>query len=983
MTWNLRIALSRTFVHPIPGQGAFASISGGPPDLLAWLESQLGLHVLTNSCDRIAALLAAMERAIVKASPEPAIAKSFASHPMAVVARLLGHRDAFLIEVPLTSNGDTPAAYDVDAGNPRAMSPHTPPVITAVAMAAAAATSEELVTIMSGEADRLAAVMRAIVAGQKLPTCRLVIENDRSEWPARWRSLLDEVGRRNPHCLVEWKPNLPVARAASGCSLHAVQSALHPHHAAATTPPVVADTTLRAVRSASAAVAAHATACALKELSAEELSQTVLVCADDFTAAMIDGLLHAFDRPTMGIATSAQTSEILAVLPLAIAAVGIPADPGHVKELLALKASPFPNRLRKWLLKAMDDMPAVGSPRWNRVLRKVAVKWENGGRWAGLVDAWIPRPTRWRPGRHVFEVDAVLAAVKRVARWANHRRRKIDRAMQEALAAGETSPAEHAIRAQRQTSKAHYQCLRSRCKSMLALLQARPPGAECDHVDLMQLIDTATAGAIPRAMHPEMAGAPRRVRSFADVGEVLGHVENAIWVGPSRPPMPASTWAHRDVAAMHADGGVDLDSRLASLTALTRAERYGLCHLAGRLLVVCHPPLDSASRPHPLWALIAEMLWAGTTEPKPYSYEPELLDPSQATPPVAPWVVKRHSLPIEREPVGSQSIKLPPKARLGPRKTVSHSDTELRLSCPLAWAIRYGASIDKPVDAALANPWITRGNVAERVLNEVFAPTAPSNLADAQRQLRRIWTRRLPRLDAGLCLPEERPQSDAFFEILRDALPVLQTLLNAGATLSFGQRVDRLVAVGGGRLRWLGKKPTGAIDVIGTVPTLGGKVPIVIDMKYGSRKKRVTALKAGLCSQLVLYSLFVGRSKPGTAVDAIGYFIITEGRLIVPEWASGVLNNPPFFDPPVEIIKKTVTLTLSQAITDLDARVSATCRLMHAKGATLDAHPRIAVSSGIVDPDLASVYGSDATAAEEAACEFCPYGILCGRERIV
>lgn len=982
MTWHLRIALSRTFVQPVPGVAACAIIDGGPPDLLGWLESQLGLHVLTNSCARIAALVAAMDRAITAASPQPPITTSFTSHPVAVAARLLEHRDSFLIEVPLTTDGRTPPSLDIDAGDLPSLSPDIPPVLSEFALAAAAATCDERATIMSGEADRLSAVMQALAAGQKLPDHHLIIEDDRDAWPARWRSLLDEIRRCNPTSVLEWEPAPLVAKAPSGCSLHALQSALLSDHIAAALPAVVADDTVRAVRSASAAVAAHITACVLKELPPENLAHTVVVCADDLTAAMIDGLLHSYGCPTMGIATSSQTSEILAVLPLAIEAIGIPADPRRVKEFLALEASPFPRSLRRLLLKAIDDIPAVGSPPWNRVLRRVAKNWKKGGRLARLVEDWIPRPRKWRRTRQVFEVAAVQDAVHRVAKWANRRRRQIERKMQAELAAGPLSPAEQSARALREISKAHYQCLRSRCKAMLVLLQASQASAEYDHVDLMQLIDTATAGSTPFAIHPETVGAPRRVRGFADVGEVLGHVANAVWVGPMRPPLPASIWPHRDVAAMSAPHGISLDSSPRSLTALTRAETAGLCHVAGHLLVVCHPALAPNSRPHPLWALIAEMLWAGTPRPKTYSYAPPLIDPSCATPAISPWIVNRQPLAVEHDPVGIQSITLPAGVALQNRPTVSHTDVRTRLSCPVAWTMHYGASIKKPVDAAPPNEAITKGTVGERVLNEVFTPTPPSCLKDAQARLQAIWRRRLPRLDGAICLSEAIPQRAAFYRVLREALPVLQTLIDAGVTLSFSQPVNRLSAVGGGPLQWQGQTPAGAIDVIGAATLAHGQVPIVIDMKYGSIKKHEDALKSGCCSQLVLYSLFVGRRTPGTAVDAIGYLIISEGCLIVPEWASGVLGDPKFASI-VRVVKTKAVLTLPQAIVALDTQVTAASRRMHAAGATLEAHPRAAVGAGTVHPDLALVHGSDAKAAEEAACEYCPYGLLCGRETVV
>jgi len=980
MMWHLRIALSRTFVQPIPDVGAFACIDGGPPDLLAWLESQLGLHFSTNSCSRVAALVAAMERALATASPRPSVATSFERHPFAVAARLLQYRDSFLIEVPLTPSGETPTDLDVDLSGPKALSPHIPPPLSAFALAAAVATPDERATIMTGEADRVAAVLQAILAGQRLPKYSLILEDEPDAWPARWKGLLEAIDRHHPSYTLEWKPPPLVPQATAGSALLAVQSALLPENKPPAVPPAAADASLRAVRSTSAAVAAHAVACVMKELTPEELAETIVVCADDHTAAMIDGLLHAFDRPTMGVSVASHTSDILAILPLAIAAVGIPSDPERVKEFLALSASPFPQRLRQLLHKAIDDTPAVGSPPWNSVLRTVAAKWKNGAKWAALVNAWIPPPTRWKQTRQVFDGGAMTAAIARVAKWANRRRRSVEKMLRTGAAGAHLSPAEQAHRTLLECRKAHYRCLSSRCKSLLVLLQSRGPVADYDHVDIMQLLDSTMASPTPQALHPETVGAPRRVRSLADIGEAFRGVQRVLWVGPARRPMAQPVWAHRDVAAMKTSCDVSLDTERTSLNALTRAEYAGLCRVAGSVLVVCHPSLDSFSRPHPLWALITEMLRVGGPKPHPHLYEPPLLDPSCATPDLAPWCVTRSSVTIERSPVGIHKITLPAHVQLRQRKTVSHSDVERRLSCPVAWAIHYGGSISRPMDATLPSPWIRRGIVGERVLREIFSPTPPPSLADAESKLGRIWKRRLPRLDGQLSLPESKADRDSYFETLRRALPVLQTLIDAKVAISFGKRIDQFITKTGLPVSWQSKKPTGAVDVIGIVGAAG--VPIVIDMKYGSLKKHAASLKEARCSQLILYSLFVGNRKPGTAVDAIGYFILSEGTLLVPTWADGVLAASTY-----DLIRQSVdtplTITLPHAITDLDKRVAASTALMHAPGATLEAHPRLAVSGGTLHSDLASVHGTDAAKAEKEACQYCQYGLLCGRDGVV
>jgi hypothetical protein len=205
----------------------------------------------------------------------------------------------------------------------------------------------------------------------------------------------------------------------------------------------VIDDSLRAVRCASATVAAQSAAGLLKSLAPDELEKTVLICSDDVTAAMIDGHLHSFGRPTMGIPLPSATSETLAALPLAIAASESPADPRFVKELVVRPGLPISGYARFQLLRALDNMPAVGSTEWKRAILAIR-KRKNGNRSVDWINAWIPPPTRWCRNRRVTDIPAIRNAVQRVAAWANRRSRSLQRKIRETLERGVTTPADSA-----------------------------------------------------------------------------------------------------------------------------------------------------------------------------------------------------------------------------------------------------------------------------------------------------------------------------------------------------------------------------------------------------------------------------------------------------------------------------------------------------------------------------------------------------------
>ncbi|MFM8498112.1 MAG: PD-(D/E)XK nuclease family protein, partial [Planctomycetia bacterium] len=880
--------------------------------------------------------------------------------------------------------GTPPPALDIDGTNPSALPTTLPAVVRHYAGVIASATAEERAAIFTGEPDRLARVFEAVLGGQRLPPHTLVIEDDVQEWPGRWQSLLlhitsGKITSGKTPVPVQWGPAQPAPQALAGSALGTVQAALAPGFTAAAVPKAQPDDTLRVARCASKAVAAQAAASALAALPADELSSAVVICADDVVAAMIDAHLHAFGLPTMGIATASQTSGILAILPLAIEAVGSPADPARVKEFLALPESPISRKARSRLLKAIDDLPAVGSPAWKRVVRVIRTKWKHGRRKAAAIEEWIPVPQRWCGSRTGFDATALAAALARVSRWSNWKCRRLKESIRQTLAAGVRTPADNAELDLTVTRLLHFQALFARSRAALALFNDRKLSGLVDRATVMQLLDTVQQGRVSAAIHPDSAGGPRRVRGLSEIGDFLGPVSRTIWVGPVRSPPARAPWSQGDTAVAKSAHALNLDLAAGHHEALTRAEEIGLCHLSGSLLILAHPSGDPSTRPHPLWLLITEMLRSGMPAPQPYVYEPEPLDSSLPAVPLSPWVIGRTVQVIEPPPAGVMTITLAPGTALPRRSTVSHSDFEQRLTCPVAWAFKYGARLYPAADAALPDASKSQGTVGEQVLREIFGGSPPANKAAAFAKLDHVLRHRLPVLYAELCSPMARAQREEFERALRNAVPVLQALFDAGITITFGAQLDRLKAPSGNSVTWHGLSPGGAIDALGTTPAGYGHLPIIIDLKYKSGNFHAARLVDGTCTQLGMYASFIQLSKPTALVDSIGYLVISEGRLLVPAWAAGYLSSPALVGV-VKIVGQPTPCSLPQLINDIDTRTVAAANAMHQPGAVLTAHPRAAAAGAPPHSDLAFIHGTDPTKAAESACRFCEYSLLCGKD---
>ena len=985
--WELSISLARGTIAPPANTNLFAHVVGGPNDLLVWLESQLGLHAPSDAVQRLAAINAAAAAAVTQLGSSLAISGPYKDHPYAVIGRLLEHRDSFLMAAPLGGSasgaGATvgPVPCIDTCGFAAAQSASIPELLQEYAAVMGAATTDQRRAVASAEPDRLARVFEALVDGQWLPACRIMIADDRAEWPGRWLSLLDKVTALQEECVVSWSTTTSPPQANPGSALHTVQSAVDPHFASATVPPITEDKTLRTVRCMSMAMASQAVAAALNGVPAEDLAATVVVCEDDTTAALIDGHLHAFGLPTMGATIATQVSDIHALLPLVIEVLATPADPRRIKELLSLPESPILGKTRSYLHRAIDDLPAVGSPAWDEALAVIAAKYPKEPGFVAAVNQWIPAPASGSTNSGGLNLTSVRSAVKNLGDWAIARAHGISDSIKKAYSGGLPDPADTAKFDIEEARRSHLQSLHAACRAFESLLAARASTSPISRTEYLQLLDTASSTIPPAPLHPESAGGPRRVRGFAELDAVSTDVTRVIWVGTNSKPAGRCQWSHHDIDAVRQRYAIDLDSPSHQLGAKRRAERSGLCRISSGLLIINHPSQDSEGRPHPFWVTISEMLRAGVIPQSEAAYDPTPLDPAKQSVSIAPWVVRQTATPITPPPEPVDQIMLPTQVQVPPRAKASQSELLKLLQCPVAWTLTYGCQIRAQTGAGLKNDAVLKGLAAEQVMREVFETSPPANTVAALAKLTTILRDRLPFIHAGLCQPSAAAERQKFEHVLHKAVPVMQCLVDGGVQVTFGVELGQFQTVQGSVPLYNGVVPDGAVDVLGSLAVNGRTVPLVIDEKFGSRDKYLKLLKEARCWQLVMYSDVTGQKAPGIPVDAIGYLVLTEGKLYVPAWAAGQLADPRFSSC-VEIVGTAGQATLTGQAAALAQQVAAASASATQAGATMLAHPRLAVAGGPLHPDLAFVGGGNAKDAVKSACQYCDYGALCGKDQV-
>jgi hypothetical protein len=378
---------------------------------------------------------------------------------------------------------------------------------------------------------------------------------------------------------------------------------------------------------------------------------------------------------------------------------------------------------------------------------------------------------------------------------------------------------------------------------------------------------------------------------------------------------------------------------------------------------------------------MSEMLRAGVNLQSEAAYDVTRLDPAEQAVSIAPWAIRQTATPITPPPEAVDRIILPAQVQVPPRAKASQSELLKLLQCPVAWTLTYGCHIRAQTGAGLKHDAILKGLAAEQVMREVFEPSQPVDTAAALAKLTTILRDRLPFIHAGLCQPSAAAERQKFEHVLQKAVPVMQCLVDGDVQVTFGAALGQFQTMQGSVPLYNGVVPDGAIDVLGSLTVNDHAVPIVIDEKFGSRDKYLKLLKEARCWQLVMYSDVTGKKAPGIPVDAIGYVVLTEGKLYVPAWAAGELADPRFSSC-VEIVGTAGQATLAGQAVAFAQQVATASAAATQPGASMLAHPRLADSGGTLHPDLAFVGGRNTKEAVKSACEYCDYGALCGKDQV-
>jgi ATP-dependent helicase/nuclease subunit B len=685
------------------------------------------------------------------------------------------------------------------------------------------------VFVFPSEAHRLKQVLSALDAGQTLPPHECALHDAPDAWPAVWRSVLDRL-----HTVAVPPPG---RRAPAGSALAAAQQFLGSGEKS----PLSQDVTFRYLRTRSDAAAIEFLVAALAQ-APEKLPTTVICCKDDDLAVRLDACLLRAGLPTTGASNASRAHPVLQVLPLALALCRDPVDPQLLLDFLTLPISPLPRKVRTLLAAALAEEPGLGSSAWDETVAELCTK-ENDpkGELRARLDAWLAGERVPQSGE--IPSRLVRSRCSQVAQWASGRA---------TLLADDPAANPQLIGALR-VAAGQASLLGALCESQ---------GATISEPQLARLQEESLADGVETFPYVEATNGPTRVHSLA---EVDAPYDRLIWLGLATDDATGCRWSTQQLSALRA-AGIAVDDGSKSLTALRTAEIRGYCYAREASLAVLLPR-DLDQRWHPLWLTVRCLLPDHDLNAAPVLED--IIAQGDATS-LQPFAFPCRELPIA--PVQKQrALWHIPASLLADRTSVSATELQDRLACPLKWILTYQAKLRASPMAMLPNDFQLRGTFCHSILQRVFGGGEPlPSPDDAVAQVLAAFDARLPLDAAPLAQPHRYLDRQTLRKELANATRVLIGVLASGRY----RIVDIEFELTGDAF---GKPLVGWIDCL--AEREDGEEAI-IDFKYGGRSKYYTLIEEGKAVQLAIYAY--GRSLVTSRFPAVAYLVLSDGLLYTP-----------------------------------------------------------------------------------------------------
>lgn len=541
---------------------------------------------------------------------------------------------------------------------------------------------------------------------------------------------------------------------------------------------------------------------------------------------LLDEALQRHGLPALGARANQQENPYQAVLPAALAIAFGPVRPRSALDLLELPKSPVPRSIARRLQAALGTWPSVTSEAWREALLRGEAELAPNVR-----DVQAARV------RSLF--TPAVAATALCPRAELERRAELVRAwLNEELATAENANDERAARNVRAA-------LVSIATFGEALASSGIPALGAAEVS--RFVDRAVAEApcVPRRLADAGFGA------VSSSGCVLGPARRILWWS-FREPSRATAGAHlsrSELAALSA-AGVRVPEAWEHLADEAERDRRALQMVSDAVLLV-RPERDEAGRPCPVPTLAVELALATGCKVVPRSR----LD-------VGPNGPKRLRATLQRLPVARRAWTVK-SGSVSRRERESPSSIASLVGCSFRWALRYGARLAdrRPT---LAEGSLLNGLLAHELLGRTLVapgsatPLEPGAVFDAE----------ATHLAASLFMPGRDAERARVRAVFIASVNQLRTVLSAAGKTVVASEVEI-------------RDPEGFVVPLEGRPDLVlGPAPVVVDLKWGARRRHEAALAGGTALQLAMYAHLVRLASGRQELPAVAYYVLSAARLL-------------------------------------------------------------------------------------------------------
>ena len=819
--------------RPAPGTVAIGELTCGPAGMLDWLENRLGLRPrAVPEAQRVAVFRQLLEQAQVTT---PRFYSGSLKHdPVAVAETLLGWRDELVL-----------AGWDGTV--PNSASARLRDIAEIERLAADA--------LPPGVGDRLRALLNAF-DGSPVELATVLTVDEVAQLPKLWRRLLTRLGAKPA-------PAVSSAPADRNSDLARVQAALNGDGDAAK-PKLRQDGSLVLLTAYSEYTLAQGAAQSLRGECVPE--RTVALLADD-TGRLLEEALLGLAEPALGIHAVSAARTIPQVLLLALRLHWKPLNPRHLLEFLTHPACPVTGRLRHRLVKALQDSPGIGGPRWLKAVEEAleqvresteldaTQKAEALQRIADDLKHWLlldrRDPTAGVPG------VALARTCNNVSQWSGKR----------SGARAQKSPGEAEL----------YRVLAAQAGALADLVR---PFELVGQMQLLRLLEQVGGGG---CASPMPVGEVGHSRWFRQPAALIEPADTVVWWNFCEATVPAlPRWTVDELASLHAASAEPLAAEI--ILARQNAGWLRAVRAARGKLVLTFPRQRGGEpvRAHPLLAQLQAVVEGrlltvdvdACLRQGVGGFELRELRPRPLAQPRRWWKLSRPEL---LSPHANQSPKHPDKRPFNK----SFSSENLFVFTPFAWVFSHRAQL-RPGALTRSQPTADvqiEGTLLHRLFDLLLAADPvvfdwrKSDRATLERFIEGCWTQLCEQQAAHLLLPGRRAHQEELLATGKEAMwRLFEHLRQAGVVTAITNAAPPAAAFAGGTMG-------GYLDLL--VKNEAGE-EAVVDLKLGGLKKRREELANNLQLQLAVYA-FLHSQAQGGRWPATAYFILNDAELIAQE----------------------------------------------------------------------------------------------------